>query len=91
MSLSGFKSLGQSGRAQGEKSTSFTNITQSTEESFTVLFCFVLHRLVSAVNKAISDSDVRQVLIESLAFNKANTESKRLFMVIRGQDAPKEE
>ena len=43
------------------------------------LFCFVLHRLVSAVNKAISDSDARQVLIETLAFEMQILNVKILF------------
>jgi hypothetical protein len=40
----------------GKRFTSFTKILQGSEEAFTAF----LQRLVSAVNKAISDPDVRQ-------------------------------
>lgn len=57
---------------RGKSSMSFTKIMQSPRETFTNF----LHRLTYAMDRAISDPDVRQVLIEPLAFKNANAECK---------------
>jgi hypothetical protein len=59
-------------KESGERSTSFTKIVQCPEKAFTDFF----QRLVSAVNKTMSHTNGRQVLIEALEFVNANTESK---------------
>ena len=48
---------------QGKKSLSFTNIMQSSRETFIDF----LHRLMSAINREMSDPDAKWVLIEILA------------------------
>ena len=48
---------------------------QSTSETFTDF----LHELASAINRAISDPDVKLVLIEILAFELANAQYKKRF------------
>jgi hypothetical protein len=53
--------MGQ-GWTTSKKSESFTMISWDRHESFTKF----LQRLTSAVNRAISDPDARDVLIESL-------------------------
>ena len=53
--------MGQ-GWTTSKKSESFTIISWDRHESFTKF----LQRLTSAVNRAISDPDARDVLIESL-------------------------
>lgn len=73
MSFSG-KSLGQSGGAP-EEYTLFTKILQALEKP---LLIFFLQRLVSPVNKAVSDSDSKQVLIDTLAYENGNTKCKLL-------------
>lgn len=67
MSLGSFKSFKV--KEPGKRSTSFTKIVEGSWKTFTDF----LQRLVSAVNKALSDPNVSQVLIERLAFENANT------------------
>lgn len=45
-------------------------------------FSDFLHRLMSAINKAISDPDARQVLIETLASKNENAECRKMFLVL---------
>lgn len=54
----------------GKKSRSFTKIPK---EAFTIFF---LQRLTLTVNRIVSDPKDRQVLIEPLAFENANSEFK---------------
>ena len=68
----------------GKKSTSFTKIIQGSGEGFTY-FC---QRLVSSVNKVVSDPDERQVLIETLVYENANTECKNDIRPLKVQAAP---
>lgn len=51
-----------------KRSESFTKNIQSPIEAFTNF----LQRLTSAINRIVSDSKVRQLLIESLPFENAN-------------------
>jgi hypothetical protein len=55
------------------------------------LHWFFLPRLISAVNRIISDAEVRKILIESLAFENANSESKRATRRLEARSAPTEE
>lgn len=57
----------------GKRSISFTKITQSAGE----IYSNFLQRLSSAVYRVVADSDTRNVLIESLTFENANTECQR--------------
>lgn len=68
----------------GERSTSFTKIAQGSGEAFTDY----LQSLVSAINKAVSDPDVRQMVIEILAFENGNNECKRVIRPLKVQTAP---
>lgn len=53
---------------QVKRSITFTKTTQSTRETFSDF----LYRLMSTMCRAISDPDVKQVLIKTSAFNNAN-------------------
>lgn len=55
------------------RTESFIKITQGTKEAFTDFF---LQRLMSTVNKMVSDPEIRQILIEPLVFENANSEYK---------------
>ena len=50
-----------------------------------------LQRLISAVNRIVSDSEVRKILIESLAFENANSECKRMMRPLKARSAPIDE
>lgn len=52
---------------------SFTIIMQNSWETFTDF----VHWSMSTINKVIPDSDVKQVLIEVLAFENSNAECKK--------------
>ena len=68
-----------------EKSTSFTKIIQGSGEAFTDFF---FQRFISAVNKAISDPDAKQVLTETLAFENANTKCEKVIRPLKAQAWP---
>lgn len=51
------------------------------------IFYFFLQRLVSAVSKAKSDPDGRQVGIETLVFENANMECKKCCQGIKVKDS----
>ena len=44
---------------------------------------FILQRLVLAVNKAISDPDTKQVLIETLAYENVNSEYTKVVRLLK--------
>jgi hypothetical protein len=54
-------------------------------------FTDFLQRLVSAVNKVLSDPDVRQVLIETLAFENVNAKYKRAIRLLKAHTTPMDE
>lgn len=54
----------------GKRSESLTKITQGPKETIN----YFLPRLTSAINRIVSDSEVRKILIEFLAFKSANLE-----------------
>lgn len=68
----------------GERSESFTKIIQGPNEAFNDF----LKRLTSAVNRIVSDSGVRQILIKSLAFENANSDCKRVIRPLKARSAP---
>jgi hypothetical protein len=47
------------------------------------LIFFFKQRLVSAVNKAISDPDARGIMIETLVFENANTKCKNVITPLK--------
>lgn len=57
---------------EGKESTTFTKIIQGSGEAFTEF----LQRLGSAENRAITDPETKQSLIEILAFVNANIKYK---------------
>lgn len=57
----------------GKRPISFTKITQSAGE----IYSNFLQILTSAVYRVVADSDTRNVFIESLTFENANTECQR--------------
>lgn len=70
-------------KSLGQKSTSFTKIIQGSEEAFTDFS----ERLVAAVNKAISDPEMRLVLMKTLAPEGANMECMKVTRpLMQGQD-----
>lgn len=81
MSLRSFKSLWQIFGAQRKNLPHLQKTTQAFEEALNNYF----KRLVSAVNKAVSDSDTRQVLIKTLVFEFANTECKKVTISLKAQ------
>lgn len=72
---------------EGKKSVSFTNIMQSPIETFTDF----LHRLTISKNMPISNLNVRQVLIEALAFKYSSAECKIILRPSKTQSAPMDE
>ena len=71
----------------GKKLESFTRVIQSPSETFTDF----LHRLTSAVNRTVRDSEARRIIIESLAFENANTQCKRILRPLKARSAPIED
>ena len=56
----------------GKKIESFTKVIQGPKEAFMDF----LQRLTSAVNRMIPNSEVRQIVTESVAFESANFYAK---------------
>jgi hypothetical protein len=61
---------------------------QGPKSAFTIFF---LQRLTSAVNKIVSDSEVRQILMRSLAFENANSECKGAIRPFKATSEPIDE
>ena len=70
-----------------KRTRSFTKVTQGPKETFTDFS----QRLISAANRMISDPEVRQILIECLAFENANSECKRVMMPAKARSTPIDE
>lgn len=83
MPLGGFKSSGQSWETQ-KRFIWFTKIIQGSGTAFTNF----LHRLILAANKAISDLEARQMVIETLAFENLNTEHKKVIRALKVRALP---
>ena len=71
----------------GKPTEIYSKIFQGPREPFTDF----LQRLTIAINRAVSDTNLRQILTESLAFNNANIECKRILMPLKVRAAPLEE
>ena len=71
----------------GKKIESFTKVIQGPKE----VFAGFLQRLTSAVNRMIPNSEARQIIIESLAFENANSLCKRIIRPLKARSAPLEE
>lgn len=65
----------------GKRSESLTKIIQSPKEAFN----YTLQRLTSAVNRIVSDSEVRKIPTESLAFETANSECKGMVRPLKAR------
>ena len=65
-------------------SMSFTKIMPSPRETFTDF----LHRLMWALNTAISGPDMKRVLIETLTFEYANVECKKVLRPLKTWSTP---
>lgn len=68
----------------GKSSESLSTIRQGPKEAFTDF----LQRLTPAVNRIASDPEIRQLIIEVLAFEKANSECKRVIRPLKARSAP---
>ena len=68
MPHSNFECLGQNWKI-GKKIESFTKVKQDPKEAFMDF----LQRLTSALNRMIPNLETRQIIIESLAFENANS------------------
>lgn len=71
----------------GKPTEIYSKIFQGPREPFTDF----LQRLTIAINRAVSDTNLRQILTESLAFSNANIECKRILMPLKVRAAPLEE
>ena len=71
----------------GRKIESNTKVTQGTKEVFTNF----LQRLTSAVSRMTPNSEARQIVIESLTFENANSLCKRIIRPLKPRLAPLEE
>ena len=63
----------------GKKIESFTKVIQGPKEAFMDF----LQRLTSAVNRMIPNSEARQIIIESLAFENASSLCKRIIRLLK--------
>ena len=70
----------------GKKIESFTKVIQHLKEKFTDF----LQKLTSAVNKMIPNSEARQIIIESLTFENANSQCKSTIRLLMARSAPLE-
>ncbi|KAL6036463.1 hypothetical protein STEG23_034174, partial [Scotinomys teguina] len=63
----------------GKQTEVYTKIFQGPPEPFTDF----LQRLTTAIKKAVSDTELRKLLTETLAFNNAKTECKRILTPLK--------
>ncbi|XP_049981111.1 endogenous retrovirus group K member 5 Gag polyprotein-like [Alexandromys fortis] len=71
----------------GQRMESFVTIKQGQREPFSDF----LQRLTKAVQIGIPDPDTRRIMIESLAYENANVECKKILGPLRFRSAPLEE
>ncbi|XP_049981722.1 uncharacterized protein [Alexandromys fortis] len=71
----------------GQRMESFVTIKQGLREPFSDF----LQRLTKAVQIGIPDPDARRIMIESLAYENANVECKKILGPLRFRSAPLEE
>ena len=72
---------------EGKKTGSCTKVIQDPKEAFTDF----LQRLASTVNRMISNSKARQIVAESLAFENANSQNKRIIRPLKVRSSSLEE
>lgn len=65
----------------GKRTESFAKVIQYPKETFTDF----LQRLTSAVNRMIPNSESRQIIIESLAFENAISQCKRVIRHLKAR------
>ena len=70
----------------GNKIESFTKVLHGPKEDFMDF----LQWLTSAVNRMIPNSEARQIIIESLAFENANSQFKRIIRPLKTRSEPLE-
>ena len=66
---------------------SYTRVRQGQREPFTDF----VQRLIKALDIGVTDPEARRILLESLAFENANTECKKIIGPLRSRSAPMEE
>lgn len=71
----------------GKRLETFTQVIQGPKETFPDF----LQRLTSAVERSVSDSAARKAIIESLAFENANTKCRELIRPLKARSAPIDE
>ncbi|KAL6085349.1 hypothetical protein STEG23_022272 [Scotinomys teguina] len=71
----------------GKQTEVYIKIFQGPREPFTDF----LQRLTTAIKKAVSDTELRKLLTETLAFTNANTECKRILTPLKVRLPPLEE
>ena len=71
----------------GKKIESLTKVIQGPKETFMDF----LQRLTSVINKMTPNSEARQIIIESLAFENANVQCKWAIRPLKVRSAPLEE
>lgn len=68
----------------GQSEHAFTTITQSSKEPYADF----LARLQSAMQGAVTQTDVRDLLLQTVAFENANSECQKALRPLRAQRAP---
>ena len=71
----------------GKKIESFTKVIQGPKE----VFAGFLQRLTSAVKRMIPNSEAKQIIIESLAFESVNSLCERVISLSKARSAPMED
>ena len=66
---------------------SYTRVRQGQREPFTDF----VQRLIKVLDIGVTDPEARRILLESLAFENANTECKKITGPLRSRSAPMEE
>jgi len=72
----------------GKRSESLIKIIWDPKKPSLIFF---LKRLTSGVNRIVSDSEVRKILMESLAFKNTNPECKGVIRPLKARSAPIDE
>lgn len=71
----------------GKRLETFTQVIQGPKETFPDF----LQMLTSGVERSVSDSAARKAIIESLAFENANTECREVIRPLKARSAPIDE
>ena len=68
----------------GRKVESYTRVRQGQGEPYTDF----LQRLIKALNTGITDPEARRLILESLAFENANLDCKKIIGPLKSRSAP---